>query len=555
MKTIDVVAILFLVSLLIAPASAVALSISERPITGQQEEVPIEILEQLLNEGAEIAIGVINADGVPNVIYGQLGIASDELDLDNPSLYGGCIAMAIVSTHGEFLEYVFSMLGLNMTQQGLMYGELGGRFVPAQMTPPNIFETLGTEFNLLVSAYVNLDSATSSARMNGVLAHLTSQFQFSFSYVYNLRVDESIFPPEMNITLPFDSLDVYIYAVTNSFTDAVNAVFRVMRAGGFKEEVDRTLITESRAAAAGVLAIPDIEALIDIIGSFNVAESTPVTLADVTRPEFLLSQMPNITGPVAIAAVGYIGEQVISDTSTHIGMSTLLGADRFDPLDAGQSFVMMVLPQNANITSYSPVMANASMYDNETNIILWNATAFGLQSDYIVYFESDDFPPLIELRRTFSSTVISIGGSTQVTVTLTNRGNSPITNVNLTDRGVQSLYSSVAVSGTTSRIVPSLAPNESVSMTYTVTFVNEGKYKIPKASVTYKYNNNTFSKTTYTDAVLVQQSLTDVLARIILDGMPFTGGLLALVVLVGLYSIRGIIKARGVAGTTYQPPR
>ncbi|NWF95482.1 MAG: DUF11 domain-containing protein [Candidatus Thorarchaeota archaeon] len=542
--------IILLLCLGLAPAVAALTSSSFIPA---QEMNPEDILEQLLMQGAEAAFVALGPDGVPVVMYGQMGFLGQELDLDNP-IYDGCVVMALASTHGELVQYVFDMIGLSGGEGGLMYG-LSNQYLPAQegFNPGSIFDMIGTEFNLLATAFVNVQEGVAAGRMSQILTLLATQFQFSFADLLILRIDENSVPPEM-LPLPFDSIDIFLYSVTNSFQSAVNAVFQVMRDGSFADGINKDLIVNARASAAGLLAVPDVKLLIDLVESIGGGGSTPPPMSLTEQPfsSFFTSQLPNVTEPIVIAAAGYVGEQVVSSESTSLGMASLFGTASFTPLSGAISIALMLLPQNVNVTSITPYAENYSFYDNESGMVLWNATNFGAQSDYVVHFQSDDFPPPLTLTRSFAPASPEIGGSTTVTVVLKNNGSVPIENISLSDTGVGSLYSSVTVTGTTSTYAASLAPGATLTLTYTVSFSNEGKYTFPKATANYTYNGNFFTKTTPVDGVLVAATPGSAILQGLMDGMPYTGLVLGLVGLVGLYSVFGIVRGRGGGGGTYQ---
>jgi hypothetical protein len=208
------------------------------------------------------------------------------------------------------------------------------------------------------------------------------------------------------------------------------------------------------------------------------------------------------------------------------------------------SIVVANMPNNVPIVSYSPVHANYSFYDNQSGIVLWNATAFGQQSDYVLDFAAGAFPPLITLERVFSPTSTGIGGQTQVTVTVTNEGNQSITNLNLTDNGFLAYYKSLNVTGSTSAVLTSLAPGASTSLTYSVTFKNEGTYSFPGAVLQYTYNSTAYTKHTPKDGFTVTTDLGSVLLRGIADGMPYTGLVLGLIVLGGIWQVYGLVRKR-----------
>ncbi|MHA1908855.1 MAG: hypothetical protein ACW98Y_16255, partial [Candidatus Thorarchaeota archaeon] len=254
-----------------APLSAAA----SPAYTLAQGELNIEdLLESLLTDGAEVMFANVDDQGVPGVIYGQLGIPSSSLAFDN-EMYDGCIAMAMLSTHGEFLELIFDLLA-----GGDLFGGDGGGtpYALAQeggFDVNQILDLLGTEFNLLITVFVNVPEATSLGRMANIQNHLTATFGFSFLELLNLRIDDSLFPPDADITLPFDSIDVYIRQETHEFADAVDAMFSVMNNDGFLASIDQTYFTNADAAAGGLIAVPDMGEVIDLVSSFMSDGGTP----------------------------------------------------------------------------------------------------------------------------------------------------------------------------------------------------------------------------------------------------------------------------------------
>jgi hypothetical protein len=509
-----------------------------------QEDFNIEgLLESLLTDGAEVMFANVDSEGVPGVIYGQLGIPSTALAFDNP-MYDGCIAMAMISTHGEFLDLIFDLLAGGAFPGG---GDGGGGFIPAQdggFDINSILDMLGTEFNLLITVYINVAEATSLSRMANIQNHLTATFGFSFLELLNLRIDESLFPPDMDITLPFDSIDVFVRQETSGFSTAVDTMFDVMNNNGFLASIDRTFFTGADAAAGGLLAIPDMGDIVDLISTFTGDTSG-------VPPFFTLAQtLPfDIDGPIAVAAAGYLGDQLLSTDSTSLNVETLLGVTgTLTPLPSGNSLVVTMLPEDVNVTSITPDVPNQSFYDNDSNIVFWNSTALGPQSDYIINFEAD-FPPLVTIDRSFSplSGEIGPGGSTTVTVTVTNEGDETISNLMIVDDDLAAIYDTVTVTGTTSQNVTTLAGGASTTIVYTATFTNEGGYTFTPAELTYEYDGESFFKDSIRHGFIVGSDVGGLMMDAITDGMPYTGVALGVVGLVGIYAIMGLRSGRDIA--------
>jgi len=542
-KYMHAIALLLIGFLALAPNSAAATGYA----VAQDSFDPGDILNQILTGGAEVVFANIDSQGVPGVIYGQLGTPSEELGLSQ-EMYQGCVAMALISTHGEFLDLIFDLIGISDIFGG---DDGGGGFALAQDGIPfdfnSILDMLGTEFNLLINVFLDVDQATSVARMGSIKADLSTRFGFGFTELFALRIDASTFPPDSGISLPFDSVDVYINQELHDFATAVTSYFQVMDDAGILGSVDQTKFTGATAAAAGLLAVPDMDLVMEIVGGLFGGDGGGDFLPSSI---YEIAQLPslNITGPLAVVAAGYMGEQVMSASSTEVNIGDLFGATgAIAPLTDGLSLIIANVPEEVNITSFTPDTEGLVFFEEDSSMVIWNSSGLGSQSDYILYFDEGNFPPLITMERTFSpiSGSISAGGSVDVTVTVTNEGTSAITNVQIDDSGISALYTTITVAGTTSATVASLAGGTSTSITYTVTFTNEGGYTFPKALLSYTFDGTTYNKDTARDGYTVNPDAVGLLTDIIADGWPYTGVALGFVGLVGIYSIFGLVRGRG----------
>ena len=525
------------------------------------QEIGEELLFSLLEDDAEIVFASIDPTGVPAVVYAQLGIPSTELGLDQTGagqMYEGCVAMALLATQGELLDYLLDLIGgplLNLSGDGgglsaAQFGDEGGFDVDS------ILGMIGTDFSLLFNIFIDLTDAQAQANMGAIRTHLHTEFDFTFSELLNLRIEEGFFPPDMEITLPFDGINVFVYQVTNPFEDAVSSVLGVMDQSGFLNAIDQSVFTNARASGAGLLAVPDMGYLMDLIEGFG-GPTEPTENVTMTASSFLLSQMPDLDGPIAIAGVGYIGEQILSTTSTEIKVfEDLLGKDPLTSvsgLTTGQSIVGVFMPEAVNVTSYSPEdeALNRTFYDSDAGIVFWNATAYSNQPDYTISFEEGSFPPLITITRTFDPVTLASGGTVTVVVGVHNEGVDSIYNITLTDTSIGIIYPDLAIIGTQTATSAVLAPGGWLNISYTVTFVNEGGYLFGPAVVSYDYENNTYSKTTHIDGYHVSADLLGLLSQMITDGMPYTGIMVGVVGLGAIINIGLMARGRG-GGGSYQ---
>lgn len=508
-----------------------------------------DFFSNLIESGAELVFAAIGPQGEPAVIYAQLGIPSDSLGLTE-SMYTDCMLMALVATQGELLDYLFDFIGsgfLNLSDGGGEY--YATQFGEGGFDVNSLLNMLGTDFSLLVNIFVNADEAAAQVNMAAIKAHLNLQFGFVFSELLNLRIDESFFPPEMEIQLPFESIDIFISQVGNPFEDAVESVFGVMDQSGFLDSIDITVFSEARASGAGLVAIPDLGALADLIEGFEGGTPSASSIA--------LSQFPELEGPLAVAFAGYIGDQVLSTSSTQLDIfEDLLGKSPSGTVNGiadGQSFVICAMPSNANITSYSPEdeAFNRTFYDNTTGMVFWNATYYTDEPDYTLNFVEGNFPPLVTITREFSPLSTIPGGSVAVKVAVHNEGDEAIYNVSVVDGWIGATYSSVNVTGTTSAIEANIPAGGWLNFTYTVTFQYEGGYAFAPAQMEYTYNATTFMKSTHIDGYTVSVDPLGLLSQMFNEGMPFTGIAVGVVGLGAILNIALMARGKG-RGAPYQ---
>ena len=509
------------------------------------QEFDEDFFTGLLENGAELVFTAIGSQGEPAVIYAQLGIPSDALGLTEP-MYTGCMVMALVATQGELLSYLIEFIGGNL----LNISGGGGTFSATQfgeggLDVNSLLAMLGTDFSLLVNIFVNVEAAAAQTNMAAIKAHLNLQFGFVFSDLLNLRIDEGF----MNVTLPFESIDVFISQVSNEFEDAVNSALSVMDDSGFLDCINKTKFSNARASGAGLVAIPHMELLADLIG--GIGNSTP------SASSFALSQMPELDGPFAVAFAGYIGDQVLTTSSTQLNIfEDLLGksSGTVNGLADGQSYVILSMPQNVNITSYSPEdeASNRTHYDNESGMVFWNATDYS-EPDYTVNFHAGGFPPRVTITREFSPASVTPGESVDVVVAVHNEGPETITNVTVVDAEIGLTYDSINVTGDTLATAGSIPADGWLNFTYTVTFAFEGGYAFMPAEMVYTYNATTYMKSTHIDGYTVSADPLGLLTQMFNDGMPFTGIAVGVVGLGAVLNIALMVRGRGArGGVSYQ---
>ncbi|MHA1958987.1 MAG: hypothetical protein ACW99U_02070 [Candidatus Thorarchaeota archaeon] len=540
-----------IVMMAILIASPAVAAFGNSPTDSIDQDVNIgELFTDLLDTGAELLLTNIDSEGAPAVIYGQLGLPSADLGLTD-EMFAGNMAFALVATQGELLEYALNLIGgqfLNATSK-LTDGRITAQqFEGGLPDPSSILQMIGTDFGLLFSAYLNLDLATANSRMSAVLGRLNTLFGLSFAELFTLRIDESIIPPDMNVQLPFESVDIYVYNIVNEFDDTLTAIMAGLDATGLLGSMDSTKFTDTRGSAAGLLAIPDMGIFSDLFGGGDGGVPPPLS-------DFAMAQFPVLDGPLALAAVGYIDDQVLTIDDTSLSIAELVGAEGTITPMTEHSYVVSNMPVDVNITGISPSVAGLSYYEPGGNIAFWNASALGGQSDYEIFFDDHEFPPEVSIERTFAPETATAGGSTVVTVTVTNDGGVGINDVTISDVEFQTLYTSVSVTGTTSRTVSTLLPGESESIQYTVTFVNEGAYLFPGAVAEYTYDGTTYDKDTVDHGFVVASEPAAFVGQIFGDAMAnfpeITLGIGGLFALTAIYSIAGLVRGGRSEGGGY----
>ncbi|MGY5872674.1 MAG: hypothetical protein RTV72_10545 [Candidatus Thorarchaeota archaeon] len=520
------------------------------------QEIGEEFLFELLENGAEVVFASIDPQGVPAVVYGQLGIPSDDLGLEQTGagqMYEGCIAMVLLATQGELLDYLLDLVGgslFNLSGDG--GGMSAAQFGGEEFDMNSILDMIGTEFSLLINVFVDLTEAQAQVNMGAIRTHLHTEFNFNFAELLNLRLGPEFFG-ELGMTLPFDAIHFYVHKITNPFEDAVGSVLSVMDQTGFINAIDQSVFETARASGAGMLAIPDLSVLMDLIEGFGGGFDG----GNLTASSFLLSQMPELDGPIAVVGAGYIGDQILSITSDEINVfKDLLGKAplvNINGLSTGQSLIGVMLPPEVNVTSYSPFaeVVNQTYYSQEAGVVFWNASAFSDVSDYSISFEDGAFPPLVRITRSFTPDTLASGGSVTVQVSVHNEGTEPIENITIQDTGFSALYPNLTITGTQTTTSSVIDANEWLNITYTATFVNEGGYLFHPASVTYEYDNTTYSKTTHIDGYTVTTDLLGLLQQMIVDGMPYTGIMIGIVGLGAIVNIGLMARGKG-GGGSYQ---
>jgi hypothetical protein len=220
------------------------------------------------------------------------------------------------------------------------------------------------------------------------------------------------------------------------------------------------------------------------------------------------------------------------------------------PLDAFE-FTMM-FPGDVNITSYVPTdMVN--MTSPEVVMVIrstthWINNASSVEN-IIVNFEGD-FPPGLTIHKILGHDLIAVGGTTTVTINLTNIDpTQTVTNVQVDDSHSWDAYlaltaSHVTITGSMTGNWGSIAPGESVTMSYQITITGEGGYVSQRTNVTYeddlartweKTSNQVYLKVGYA-------SIFDFLLTILQD-IPWSVPVLIVIALMVLYAIIWLLKA------------
>ncbi len=546
---------IFLIAFLGFPIM-MATNVSANPILAQE----METIEAIISDGAEGLFTYIDTEGRPITAYGQVGFPSDALNLD-ATMYDDCLAMALLSIKGETLDYLLTNLiptlfGGSEPVNATISSTLG--YTALQFgdgfSIDSILDILGDTFSLLITAYLDISETAANTRVSQVLAHLSgAPFSFAFSELISLRIDEAMIAEmtggEGGIDLPFESIDLFIHKLETPTTQTINTILGIMDDDGLLGSIDQTEFTEASGSAAALVAIPRFELINDLIGGFGGMGTNELS----PYGQFALAQNFTFDQPIAVAGAGYIGDQAIEAGDTELRLSVVVGASSFEPFTDANSIVICALPDTTNITGITPNTEGSFWNPNQT-LIYWNATHLGTQPDYIIHFESDDFPPRIDVERTFEpDSPVTEAGTVDVTVTVTNNGDFPITDVVIDDSYLETLYPTLVITGSTTRTVSSITPDSSATLEYSVTFVSEGAYAFIHGEVSYTYEGSEYSEGIPDQSYTIASSFIDSIMNLIEDGWPYSGMALGII---GLGAVVNIALMRrgggGRSGGVYQ---
>jgi hypothetical protein len=536
-----------------------AANTAANPVLAQNPDTIMDILS-----GGEALFTYIDAEGRPVVAYGQVGFPGTDLDLTD-QMYDGCLLMALLSIKGETLDYLLNTLGStlfggdsgggdNFTMpmmsslgyNALQFGDGGGFDINS------ILDTLGDTFSLLITVYVNIDEATSNARVSQVLSHLSAApFGFTFSELLHFPMDEETVTQLFGEGAPITSINFDIQRLETPATQTIESVLGFMNDDGLLGSIDTDKFTDADGSAAALVAIPDIEELTTLFGGIGGEGMEP----SLPYSQFALSQDFNFTfdEPIAIAGAGYIDEQYLESGDTDLSIGDLVGATSFVPLPDGHSIVLCGLPPTTNITGITPDDPGLTYYEPEGGFIFWNASGLGTQPDYIVHFNSDEFPPMITVTRSFDPAIMTSGGEVEVTITVTNDGDQPITNVTVDDSGIQSAYPNLDITGSLTQSIDEIASGDSETIDYTINFENEGGYAFLHGSVNYTYDSKDYTKKIADESYVISSGLVDSIMNLINESWPYSGMALGIVGLGAVINIALAARGRGGgSGGTYQ---
>ncbi len=117
-------------------------------------------------------------------------------------------------------------------------------------------------------------------------------------------------------------------------------------------------------------------------------------------------------------------------------------------------------------------------------------------------------PLNVKITKAVSDARVKEGSRVEVTVTIKNNDDDPMTNVELDDGGTLSSYSlsSRLTSGSTSGYWPRIDPGQSETISYTIELENSGVYSLSPAQMSYAHEDVSFRKSS--DKAEVRVALT-----------------------------------------------
>ncbi|OGD44714.1 hypothetical protein A3K69_06710 [Candidatus Bathyarchaeota archaeon RBG_16_57_9] len=173
---------------------------------------------------------------------------------------------------------------------------------------------------------------------------------------------------------------------------------------------------------------------------------------------------------------------------------------------ADLSLITLVTPNNTRVGDLTPNIRVTTDQPEESYILsLYTHLLEGLGIMEVTTDETPGpgalrastslpLPPWIEIEKMLDGYTMGPGKTVRVTVTATNHGSRAAENVVLRDTGIADVYGTVTVTGETFKAATSLAPGQSVALSYSVTARNPGTYTLMPAMLTYSYGGASYSE-------------------------------------------------------------
>ncbi len=189
-----------------------------------------------------------------------------------------------------------------------------------------------------------------------------------------------------------------------------------------------------------------------------------------------------------------------------LDLKTLLGFPNNIVGAPGANVSLVTMNFQHGTILYSPLFPNP-FYINATSSYYLNVTSSS-QPDLVANF-AYPFAPDIVIQKTITPTIGPVGTTHTVVVTIQNLDNVTVTNASASDPEAASQYLQTlqtSPSGTQTAQSPTLAPNNTLTMSYTVTAGSSGIYVLSPSTVSFAWlapNGTTITYSVSTDPVQV----------------------------------------------------
>lgn len=369
---------------------------------------------------------------------------------------------------------------------------------------------------VLILAYLDVPEGTARGRADSVAEAFSSAFGASLSYLAS-------FSQSFEISGELHEVKIFVYQSSDVLSDVAPRIMGVLPVarGGLAVPINSAYL--SGILSPGSTPISS-NGTVMVVGFFSSSAALDLFREVEDFPsEFIGMIVPNTTEPtVTVGLFSYWLDRLHSSPLQHtFNITSLLNLTeplQFSP-EATISVLSTVVPNatitDGKITSQTPIVSlilSANLTDprlepvreaiqnlNLTRNVTIKEVPKGstISAEDLTLSFTQILPMEMDVEKMITLSEVSPGQAVDVTVTITNRDDTPAENVTLDDRLLLAYYGAAASievkDGNLTTTWDQIPANSSVTHRYTIVLKKEGLYTIPYAKVSYNYMNLTFT--------------------------------------------------------------